>query len=618
MRLKIKLQRAANEGMTMVLVLIILLVATGGMIGALLTSRTTTNLMGAISSSKQAKLDIDYMQSDVLRILKTELATYDFQNQVREGSSFLGEAIHINSSQESANLFVSLHLPSNNFTTFEISKIVNYERSRGVARVICTSNCTSTGVKEFSVMLFLAQNNGDTLRRRLSISLSPGATGGADPTPSSAPAETLPTFVESAAVNMTFMKSADLNGDGYMDIVGITSAGIFTVYLADGHGAFTSPFTYDFGISKVGGSWTSYKGFELADMNGDGRPDVVAVASGSDTAKILKGNGNGTFGNLQLVVSDKAFESVSVADVDHNGTMDIVSSESGGGLFTRTRYYNSFGLYSSPVSTKTGTKLSQMQMVDVNGDGYPDLISCSRSSSDTISYTMSVGLNASGTGLFNQTAYTWNGGSGSCYGLQVVDVDKDGRLDIVLQGQKASAVAANMATENSVVFSNSGNGAFAAAKSLVTGDDTIYGNVVDYDADGNMDIVRVQGYEGPSVSNVTSNPYTRVLLYKGTGNSFSSTGTVLDDVKGQYSESSLPIVQDFNKDGKRDIAFSRYNVVPDANSIADYQLRTLFQNAASATDNSDGPVPTGSDSSGGSSSTAGTVQVNFIHVQNMP
>ena len=69
---------------------------------------------------------------------------------------------------------------------------------------------------------------------------------------------------------------ADVNGDGMADIVGFGHAGV-QVSLATGNGHFAAP-TFELAAFGPGaGGWSSDNLYnrELADVNGDGRADIV-------------------------------------------------------------------------------------------------------------------------------------------------------------------------------------------------------------------------------------------------------------------------------------------------------------------------------------------------------
>src|ERR1700733_13631777 len=61
-----------------------------------------------------------------------------------------------------------------------------------------------------------------------------------------------------------------------------------------------------------GGSSPNY--VAVADVNGDGKPDLLVANEGSSTVSVLLGNGDGTFQTQHLFATGNAPESVAVAD----------------------------------------------------------------------------------------------------------------------------------------------------------------------------------------------------------------------------------------------------------------------------------------------------------------
>ena len=92
------------------------------------------------------------------------------------------------------------------------------------------------------------------------------------------------------------LATADLTGDGNLDIVATNDGsptGLIGVWLGNGNGTFKTLKFHTYAAGAV-----PYH-IEIADMNGDGKPDVI-VASGSASAatnavSVLLGNGDGTF-----------------------------------------------------------------------------------------------------------------------------------------------------------------------------------------------------------------------------------------------------------------------------------------------------------------------------------
>jgi hypothetical protein len=84
---------------------------------------------------------------------------------------------------------------------------------------------------------------------------------------------------------------ADLNGDGTLDVVAGTGAGV-SVLLGNGDGSFQRAITYTAARSS--------SGLALGDVNGDGILDVITVNAGTPpffngTVSVLLGDGDGSF-----------------------------------------------------------------------------------------------------------------------------------------------------------------------------------------------------------------------------------------------------------------------------------------------------------------------------------
>jgi hypothetical protein len=162
---------------------------------------------------------------------------------------------------------------------------------------------------------------------------------------------------------------ADLNHDGIPDLVTANAdSGDVSVLLGRGDGTFAAERRFAVG---VGASPTSVA---VADLNGDGIPDLVTANADSNDVSVLLGRGGGTFAPQQRFAVGRTPQSVIVADLNGDGLPDLVNSNvfsddvsvllgRGGGTFAAERRF-AVGVGASPTS---------VAVADLNGDRILDL-----------------------------------------------------------------------------------------------------------------------------------------------------------------------------------------------------------------------------------------------------
>jgi hypothetical protein len=171
----------------------------------------------------------------------------------------------------------------------------------------------------------------------------------------------------------------DLNGDGRLDIV----AGRAIVPTAGLEGVCSI-------LNLGGGSWTApvclsttnnMRAVATADINGDGKQDVIGTSSVSNRVTTLLGTGTGTFTTETVYgpLTNIPVGPPSLADLDGDGDKDLVVQlvNPGGSAYMAIFLNNGGGVFAAPSylsSTATGGAPIPPQLYDYNKDGRPDII----------------------------------------------------------------------------------------------------------------------------------------------------------------------------------------------------------------------------------------------------
>jgi hypothetical protein len=312
---------------------------------------------------------------------------------------------------------------------------------------------------------------------------------------------------------------ADLNGDGKPDLVIENSASnTVSVLIGNGDGTLKAAVNYATGTDP----WS----LAIGDVNGDGKPDLVICDETASTISVLLGNGDGTFqAHVDYTTgAGTSPESMRLGDFNGDGKLDVVTANAGTSNLSILLNQGN-GTFGAPSTFGTDSHPTSVAVGDLNGDGKQDVVTANI---DTSSVSVLMG---NGNGTF-QTDVNYACGS-TPETVVLADLNGDGHPDIA---------TANYVSTASVLI-NSGTGTFAPHVDYATGSGPYSLEAADMNHDGAIDLVTVN-HAANSVS----------VLY-GNGD-----GTMQPKIDLSVGNGPFWVaLGDFNHDGYGDIAVTNYS-----------------------------------------------------------
>jgi hypothetical protein len=335
--------------------------------------------------------------------------------------------------------------------------------------------------------------------------------------------------------------AADVNGDGKTDIiVGNQGSKNVSVLLNTGKGSFAA--------AKNSSTGKSFGPITAADIDGDGKVDLLFP---SDGACMMWGRGDGTFPSPTTAASTTNVRATTAADLNGDGKLDIIVAcgnlYAGGASDPQYSgvlvYLNNSGrMFFTPVgyasvshSSSSGIVPRAVAAEDLNDDGYPDIVLCH--DNDTQLYIFAGKADGTfNTAVARETLLT------GIHSICLADVDGNGYPDIIL----TNAVSATPAGEGHrvSVMLNGGGMNFAAPASYPTGFKVNWAATADLNGDAKPDIV-------------TANPGSwdvSVLLNKGNGTFADAVDYLTGAQPASGNSPGAVALADFNGDGRMDVA----------------------------------------------------------------
>jgi VCBS repeat protein/FG-GAP repeat protein len=232
--------------------------------------------------------------------------------------------------------------------------------------------------------------------------------------------------------------AADFNGDGYPDLVTDSwGENRLEILLGDGKGGFQTPGTY----VQVGKH--PYQRIRAADVNRDGKADIVSPNLDGNDVTILLGNGRGSFeqpAGSPFACGDSPFN-IAVGDVNNDGFADlaIVNSPSStaersgrDGLTILLGHGDGRFLPAPGSPLAMGSFPNLVAIGDINGDAIADIVVSRPDAGQLTVFTMT----RSGAVASRRVLQV----PGHPKGLAIYDFNGDGKGDIAVTNNSQNTV----------------------------------------------------------------------------------------------------------------------------------------------------------------------------------
>lgn len=304
--------------------------------------------------------------------------------------------------------------------------------------------------------------------------------------------------------------------------------------------------TISFELSAAAFDGVKEGSIAFADVDGNGSKDVLITGQNTGVTRIAKlyiNNGSGSFtlsGNTFEGVKNSA---IAFADIDGDADQDVLITGHNGTIPTAKLYRNNAGVFTLDTGSAFESVFnSSVAFADVDGINGIDVLITGYNNANQPKANL---YKNNGSGLFTVVAGTPF--TGVLYSSVVfADVDGDGDKDVLIAGNEKPT---NPQIASTKLYRNNGAGVFT----LVAGtpfDGIQSGSIAFANIDGDTDLdVLITGYHLSSIQ-----PISKLYSNDGTGAFSLVAGTPFEAV-----QNSSVAFADVDNDGDQDVLITGYN-----------------------------------------------------------
>lgn len=288
----------------------------------------------------------------------------------------------------------------------------------------------------------------------------------------------------------------------------------------------------------------------IADMNGDGKDDIIRLNQGKVLNIEYQTTPRNFFGHSTVAtIANNPQWSLAIADADRNGLNDIVV----GGAYDNIKLiYNQEGNSNFDITNVENSSilLQGSNFVDINNDGNIDLFACNDDGNNRKFVNDGQGGLRSAANLIDTRTTITSDNSGN-YSSIWTDYDNDGDLDLYISKCRIGVDSAQDPRRINQLFQNDGNNNFtevADRAGLKIGAQTWTTDFADIDNDGDMDAFVANHYDDSQLMiNNGNGTFTDITIVSG-------LQPYVDANSGNFPIQTL--FRDFNNDGFVDLLFT--------------------------------------------------------------